>query len=309
MITPIVDDNNDNNVTNTTDDDIIMDFEDDPSLFDNETEAPTTVDDFLITEEPSETNYTDNDEIPDDDIDGEDETLAVDCEEIYRIRTERDCRRVCDPFRYNILYTTRETENATGVIRLSYDGFRCQCLEATTQIDCVYTYKFPTCNDVGIISCNPASSSIQPITPRAADTAADADDGDETAIKDNLPTNVTTTTTTKPYIITSCGEYCGILGFEEDLSDNNGNENDHLCTINEVMTPNWISCACGVDIGLDGGQTLSITDGFYVCGDPGFEVGLNFARGGGSGASTISWTTITSYFWYMSTVLIFAVLL
>jgi hypothetical protein len=232
-------------------------------------------------------NFTgDDDESLDDDID---EGFVVDCQQIYSIRTEKDCQRACQPFPYNILYTTRETENATGIIRISYGGFRCQCLQGDPPIDCDYKYKFPTCNDVGIISCNPLLSSMQPIIPPAADAT-----DDESSIKDNVPTNITTNIT-KPYDIRSCGEYCGMLGFEQDPFDNNSNENDHLCTINEVMTPNWISCACGVDIDLDGGKTITITDGFYVCGDPGFEVGLNFAKRSGSGVSAFRRATIAAY--------------
>lgn len=214
------------------------------------------------TEPPPEGVGTDDDateEGPDNDLspppNGDDGgTMLPDCE----MTTRQDCDQTCGnggggaPYVY-LLQEVDVDNDPAALVGTAYAGFRCQCRDPP--LDCTYGYNFPTCVAVGVVGCGeeqevpPDSSPATNVT-----TSGTANDG---GAEDDAAAAVAARQ--------SCADLCELLGFRRELD---------LCTRNSVADPPWTSCACEVDVGLGRDGGLSVTGGFFVCGDPGFEAGL-----------------------------------
>jgi hypothetical protein len=192
------------------------------------------------------------------------------------ILNKSDCQFACSGFSSAFQYHTSSLLNASGLIKRTFQGFRCQCLQAVTPVDCFYYYPFPACRDAGIANC------LSEVFP-AVSYERDDDNRNYTTVQTvntslsnsgNTELDANSTTVENVPNATTCGMYCRDLGFLETKDDLNDNDYNSLCTHNDLR--DWTSCACGVVLSLDSGRSVSISDGTYVCGDDGFEEGLTF---------------------------------
>ena len=268
----------------------------------NETDAPTiSMDDMNMTLSPddNDTNITQSPSEAAQEDQGRPQTATQspdkDSElrcETWNIYTEQDCIAACNGFPYTLLYQSRPIKNATGLIKEAYSGFLCQCLQAIPPVDCEYFYTFPACTEVGVYDCSLIAPSTSSQISKSQDNRSvrnatntssvvnenNADKNDTIANTSSTSHNNNSTDTSNNTIIKqiTCGEYCRDLGFIEVTTDNNNNAYDHLCTRNIKVKPKWTSCACQVEFDFENDRSVTITKGKYVCGDPGYTMGLNF---------------------------------
>jgi hypothetical protein len=266
-------------------------FSSSPSSYDylNQTDGNATDVDDDIEIASNATNTT---QPPDSDM--ESSPSRVHCETMG-IFGPADCEFACMGFPYNIKIETDLLENAPGAIQETYRGFVCQCLSALPPVDCVGVYNFQTCRSSGIYNCEQltsvnleslaGSANLYNTTSKVTDTESIHNQTTNTTWNNNMVT-INNSSDTVAATNMSCAALCRFLGFQERTNDINQNDQDSLCNHNAVEDQQWTSCACGVEVALDGGRTMRIVDGIYVCGDPGFERGLVFEVSGGSKGRT-----------------------
>jgi hypothetical protein len=193
------------------------------------------------------------------------------------IRTLYDCIIACQGSTSAVQYQISILFNSTGLIKKTFRGFQCQCLQAVPPVDCICHYFFPTCRDAGIANCRleafPVTYKDELYDKKMNYTSIP---NVSTDFNKNLTESDANSTAVENVAdVTSCATYCRDLGFPETKDDLNDNDYNSLCTHNDLH--NWTSCACSVIVSFDGGRSVSMSDGMYVCGDDGFEEGLNFA--------------------------------